>query len=156
VLSKGVPLQKVTTHNKLGAIEKNAEMRGTVVVVDDDENFRFALILMLQLEGFEVVGEAADGFEAVDVTEAAKPSFVIIDTMLPGRDGEEAAALIRTRAPGSKIIASSGFLRSTPTWADAFADKTDVAAIAKLLRELAGEGPPDGLRGRDSNPQPTG
>jgi CheY-like chemotaxis protein len=146
----------VTIHNKLDAIEKNAQIPLTVIVVDDDENFRFTLTLLLQLDGFEVVGQAGDGFQAVDVTEAAQPSFVIIDTMLPGRDGEEAAALIRTRAPGSKIIASSGFLRSNPPWADAFADKTDVARIPKLLRELAGEPPPEGLRGRDSNPQPTG
>jgi CheY-like chemotaxis protein len=124
--------------------------------VDDDENFRFTLTLMLQLDGFDVVGQAGDGFEAVEVTEATQPSFVIIDTMLPGRDGEEAAALIRTRAPGSKIVASSGFLRSNPPWADAFADKTDVGRIPKLLRELAGDPPPDELRGRDSNPQPTG
>jgi CheY-like chemotaxis protein len=137
----------VTIHNKLGAIEKNAEIPRTVVVVDDDENFRFTLTLMLQLDGFDVVGEAGDGFEAVEVTEAAQPSFVIIDTMLPGRDGEEAAAMIRTRAPGSKIIASSGFLRSNPLWADAFADKTDVGGISKLLKELAGGPPPDDLRG---------
>ena len=95
---------------------------------------------MLQLDGFEVVAEAADGFEAVDVTEETQPVFVIIDTMLPGRDGEEAAKMIRQRAPDSKIIASSGSLRSRPPWADAFADKTDIGAMSQLLKEL-GVGP---------------
>jgi CheY-like chemotaxis protein len=124
------------------------------VVVDDDENFRIALTMMLELERFDVVGEASDGFEAVEVTERTQPAFVIIDQMLPGRDGAEAAVLIRERAPRSRIVASSGFLRSTPPWADAFADKTDVAAIPKLLRRMWDD-PPE-LRGRDSNPQPTG
>jgi CheY-like chemotaxis protein len=124
-------------------------------VVDDDENFRLALTLMLQLEGFEVIGEAADGYEAVEVSERAQPAYVIIDSSLPGRDGEAAAGMIRERSPGSKIVASSGFLSATPPWADAFADKTDIVAIAGVLRTLGGEAPPE-LRGRDSNPQPTG
>jgi DNA-binding NarL/FixJ family response regulator len=114
-----------------------------VVVVDDDENFRIALKILLEIDGFDVVAEAADGFEAVDVTEKTQPAFVIIDTMLPGRDGEEAATLIRRCAPGSKIIASSGFLRARPPWADAFADKTDIAAMSQLLKGLAlGSEPP--------------
>ena len=107
------------------------------MVVDDDENFRIALKIMLQLDGFEVVAEAADGFEAVDVTEKTQPAFVIIDTMLPGQDGEQAAILIRQRAAGSKIIASSGFLTTRPPWADAFVDKTDIATISQLLKRLA-------------------
>jgi DNA-binding NarL/FixJ family response regulator len=111
------------------------------VVVDDDENFRFALKMMLGLERLDVIGEGADGYEAVEVTERVQPDFVIIDTLLPGRDGEEAAQLIRQRAPRAMIIASSGSLRECPPWADAFADKTDIAAIPKLLRELAGGSP---------------
>jgi DNA-binding NarL/FixJ family response regulator len=111
------------------------------VIVDDDDNFRTVLKILLELDGFDVVAEAADGFEAVDVTERTQPAFVIIDTVLPGRDGEQAAELIRQGAPGSKIIASSGFLRSRPPWADAFADKTDIAAMSKLLKEL-GAGTP--------------
>jgi DNA-binding NarL/FixJ family response regulator len=96
--------------------------------------------MMLELERFDVVGEASDGFEAVDVTERFQPAFVIIDTMLPGQDGAEAAALIRQKAPTSKIVASSGSLRATPPWADAFADKTDAAAIPHLLKRLERSG----------------
>ena len=95
--------------------------------------------MMLQLEGFDVVGEASDGYQAVEVTEKLQPAFVIVDTLLPGRDGQAAAELIRKTAAGSKIVASSGSLRATPPWADAFADKTDVAAIPKLLKKLAAE-----------------
>jgi CheY-like chemotaxis protein len=124
------------------------------VVVDDDENFRFVLALMLQMERFDVVGEASDGFAAVEVTERTQPAFVIIDTMLPGQDGEAAARLIRERAPQTRIVASSGILRATPPWADTFADKTDVAAIPALLREL-GDDPPE-LRGRCEIPPDSG
>ncbi|MDP9223449.1 MAG: response regulator transcription factor, partial [Actinomycetota bacterium] len=85
-------------------------------MVDDDENFRMALALLLQLDRFEVVGQAADGYEAVEVTARTQPAFVIIDTMLPGRDGEEASKLIRESAPRATIIASSGSLRDTPPW----------------------------------------
>jgi CheY-like chemotaxis protein len=118
------------------SIDKNAGSQTTVVIVDDDENFRLALKMMLELERFDVVGEASDGFEAVDVTVKVQPAFVIIDTMLPGRDGEQAATLIREKAPGSVIVASSGALRATPSWADAFADKTDAAEIPQLLKRL--------------------
>ncbi|MEA2507384.1 MAG: hypothetical protein QOH48_2002 [Actinomycetota bacterium] len=107
------------------------------MVVDDDENFRFVLKMMLELEGVQVVGEAADGYEAVEVTEREQPAVVIIDTMLPGRDGEEAARLIRQRAPVAKIVASSGSLRECPPWADAFADKTDASKIPQLVKKLA-------------------
>jgi two-component system, NarL family, response regulator EvgA len=110
------------------------------VIVDDDENFRLALRMMLELERFDVVGEASDGFEAVDVSAQLQPAFVIIDTMLPGRDGSEAATLIREKAPASKIVASSGSLRAAPSWADAFADKTDAAAIPQLLTGLTDTG----------------
>ena len=109
-------------------------------MVDDDENFRIALKILLQMDGFDVVAEAADGFAAVDVTERTQPAFVIIDTMLPGRDGEEAATLIREKAPGSTIVASSGALRATPSWADAFVDKTDTAEIPQRLKRLEAAG----------------
>jgi DNA-binding NarL/FixJ family response regulator len=106
------------------------------VLVDDDENFRIALRLMLQADGFQVVGEASDGFEAVEVAALAQPHFVILDTVLPGKDGQAAAQMIRTLSPRSRIVASSGALRSAPEWADGFVDKTDVAQISGVLRRL--------------------
>ena len=114
-----------------------------MVVVDDDENFRTALTLLLQLDRFEVVGEATDGYEAVEVAARTQPAFVIVDTVLPGRDGQEAARLIREVAPEARIVASSGYLRERPPWADAFLDKTDIASFLTVLKGLSTEATPD-------------
>ena len=125
------------------------------MVVDDDENFRFVLTMMLELERFEVTGAASDGFAAVEVTERTQPAFVIIDTMLPGQDGEAAAELIRERAPQTKIVAVRPGSLGDSTVGGPFADKTDIAAIPASTEGARGR-PAGAPGGGDSNPQPTG
>jgi CheY-like chemotaxis protein len=60
-----------------------------VVVADDDEAVRTLLRLNLELEGHQVVGEAADGGEALEVTCAHHPDVLILDMMMPGTTGAE-------------------------------------------------------------------
>ena len=60
-----------------------------VLVADDDEAVRFLLRFNLELEGHEVVGEAADGTAAVAVTCEYRPDVLVLDMMMPGGGGAD-------------------------------------------------------------------
>jgi len=60
-----------------------------VVVADDDEAVRVLLRLNLELEGHQVVAEAADGNAAVTVTCEFRPDVLVLDMMMPGGGGAE-------------------------------------------------------------------
>ena len=62
-----------------------------VLVVDDHTVLRDTLRLLLEMNGeVEVVGEAADGRQAIDLAEQLKPDVILMDTAMPGLNGIEA------------------------------------------------------------------
>ena len=79
-----------------------------VVVVDDQADMR--MLLRIWLEGdpdFEVVGEAANGFDAVEVVRATQPDAVVLDLAMPGRSGLEALPAVLDAAPGVAVVVFS-------------------------------------------------
>jgi DNA-binding NarL/FixJ family response regulator len=62
-------------------------MRPRVLIVDDHAAFRESASALLGAEGFEVVGEAADGETAIAEVERLRPEIVLVDIQLPGLDG---------------------------------------------------------------------
>lgn len=68
----------------------------TVLIVDDHQAFRAAATLMLEGEGFEVVGEVPDGLAALEAVARLRPSVVLLDVQLPGMDGIEVAERLAT------------------------------------------------------------
>lgn len=84
-----------------------ASMGIKLVIVDDAPFIREALKSIVEKNGIEVVGEAADGFEAVNVVCKAKPDVVIMDLVLPALNGIDATKQILDECPGIKIIACS-------------------------------------------------
>jgi DNA-binding NarL/FixJ family response regulator len=60
-----------------------------VVVADDDDAVRSLLRLSLELEGHSVVGEAADGGEAIEMTCQRRPDVLVLDMMMPGKNGAD-------------------------------------------------------------------
>ena len=68
-----------------------------VLIAEDEALIRMDLAEMLREEGYEVVGEAGDGQEAVDLAESLRPDLVIMDVKMPRRDGIDAAAEIATK-----------------------------------------------------------
>lgn len=65
-----------------------------VLIAEDEALIRMDLAEMLRDEGYEIVGEAGDGQEAVDLAESLKPDLVIMDVKMPRRDGIDAASEI--------------------------------------------------------------
>jgi DNA-binding NarL/FixJ family response regulator len=76
-----------------------------VVLADDHPVVRGGLRALLgSLDGFEVVGEATDGEEAVREVQLTKPDVVLMDVRMPGVDGVEAARRIRDAVPGTAVL----------------------------------------------------
>jgi response regulator NasT len=81
-----------------------------VLVVDDTDHVRGMLVDMLDLDGFEVVGQASSGEEAINVAAEVNPEVIIMDYKMPGMDGLQAARTIRTRVPAQSIIIYTAYL----------------------------------------------
>jgi len=79
----------------------------TVVIVDDHPSFRAIARLVLDAEGFAVVGDATSGEEGVAAIVRLKPDVVLLDIGLPDIDGFEVAARLRAAGVGSAIIFTS-------------------------------------------------
>ncbi len=75
-----------------------------VVIAEDEVLIRMDLAEMLREEGYEIVGEAGDGQEAVDLAEALRPDLVIMDVKMPRRDGIDAASEIATKRIAPIVI----------------------------------------------------
>lgn len=108
----------------------------TVLIVDDDEDIRHVLRLLCESEDLRVVGEAANGVEAVALALHNQPDFVILDYKLPRLDGEGAAEILRAVTPESKIVAFSAVLERRPEWADAYLNKDRIVELMPLLKTL--------------------
>src|SRR6201988_4511746 len=75
----------------------DAEKPRRVLIAEDEALIRLDLAEMLKEEGYEVVGQAGDGQEAVDLVDSLKPDLVIMDVKMPRRDGIDAASEIATK-----------------------------------------------------------
>ena len=107
-----------------------------VLIVDDLGSMRTLVRLVCEREGFEVVGEAADGPSALVLVLEHSPDIVILDYRMPGMNGQETAEAIRRLAPGPRILAFTASYDKMPTWADEFVPKEQLASIPAMVRAL--------------------
>ncbi|MBD0338639.1 MAG: response regulator transcription factor [Thermoleophilia bacterium] len=82
-------------------------MAVTVLIVDDHPSFRASARALLEAEGFEVVGAAADGESAVELALVLRPELVLLDVMLPDMSGFEVAERLAGAAASRIILVSS-------------------------------------------------
>jgi CheY-like chemotaxis protein len=124
-----------------------------LLVVDDTDHVRRMLVEILNMHGFDVAAEAADGAEAVEEARRTEPDIVVMDYKMPGTDGLEATRLIRAERPDQTVILYSAYLDdevrarardagvsacvAKPSGVEALA--TEISALAMDIR---GEGEP--------------
>ena len=104
-----------------------------VLVVDDHALFRRGLDMVLGQEAdIEVVGEAADGSEAVELASSLLPDIVLMDVRMPRRSGIEACTAIKEVVPSAKIV----MLTISDDEADLY-DAIKAGASGYLLKEIS-------------------
>lgn len=77
----------------------------TVLVVDDDEVICQLIMISLKLDGFDVVGIAGNGRQAIEMVRQERPSLVTMDIMMPVMDGFEATRVIARDYPSTRVVA---------------------------------------------------
>ena len=79
-------------------------MSERIIVADDHPLTRDALASLLGRNGFDVVGEAADGAEAIELASSTQPDLVLLDLSMPGMDGLTALPRLRAAAPDCEVV----------------------------------------------------
>ena len=79
-------------------------MRPRVLIVDDHPLTRDALATLLAGNDFDVVGQASDGHEAIEVAATLRPQLVLLDLSMPGLDGLSALPGLREAVPDAEVI----------------------------------------------------
>jgi DNA-binding NarL/FixJ family response regulator len=75
-----------------------------ILIVDDHPLTRDALSALLAQQGFDVVGEAADGEQAIAAARTSDPDLVLLDLTMPGMDGLTALPKLREEAPDCEVV----------------------------------------------------
>lgn len=110
-----------------------------VMIVDDHDMVRMGLKTYLMLDpGFEVIGEAGDGREAVEVLERGlpdgPPDIILMDLMMPNMNGAEATKEVLSRYPGMKIVILTSFLED-----DLVVQAVEAGAVSYVLKTVSAE-----------------
>lgn len=121
-----------------------AETETTVVIVDDHDGFRRMARRLLESEGYQVVGEAADGRSALATIATLRPRLVVLDIQLPDIDGFEVARLVSRDHRETGIVLTSS--RSATDYGTRIADSPARGFVAKA--DLSGPAL-SGLLGED-------
>ena len=86
-------------------------MSKTVLIVDDHPGFRASARMLLEAEGFDVVGEAGDGRSGLEAAAELRPDVVLLDIQLPDMDGFRVADGLDVNGSGPAIVLISSRAR---------------------------------------------
>ena len=110
-------------------------MRPRIVIVDDDASFLATVRLLLESEGFVVVGEAQNGLDALAAVQALEPDIVLVDVTLPDIDGFQVVERLAEGGYASPVVLTS--IRSAEDFGDLVERSSADGFITKA--ELSGE-----------------
>jgi AmiR/NasT family two-component response regulator len=99
-----------------------------VLIAEDEALIRLDLAEMLREEGYDIVGEAGDGREAVELAEQLRPDLVIMDVKMPRRDGIDAASEIASKRIAPIVVLTAFSQR------DLVERARDAGAMAYLVK----------------------
>ena len=124
-------------------MEKGPELL-TILIVDDHPLFRQGVRAVLEREpDFHVEGEAADGQQAIQMTEELCPTVVLIDISLPGLNGLEVARVIKRRQPQVNLIVLTVYeddeqlLSAINAGASAYSSKDiEPQSLVRMIRDV--------------------
>ncbi len=136
-------------HGSLPTLSGARKPGWRVLIADDSRHVRQELSALLPLAGdIEIVGQAADGVEALRLVEALQPQVVLMDLEMPVLDGYEAARQIKARWPACRVIAltvhgyEAARQRASQCGVDAFVVKgTDVESLVAAIVRPSGSLP---------------
>lgn len=128
--------------NKIANVRRDELEKTRILIVDDLARVREGLRTVLELENdLEVVGEAADGLEAVDLAEVLRPDVVLMDLEMSGMDGFEATRQIKQRALAEGVVVLTihgdgrARERAAAMGADAFVEKgIPIGELIEVIR----------------------
>ena len=118
----------------------------TVIIADNTEEFCSALSSALQRsDGFQIVGTANDGEQAIRMVTERKPNILVLDMMLAKKDGISVLKAISTMQPRPVVLATSGFITDYVASAAAnlgvrylMLKPCDMSALVERLEEIRG------------------
>ena len=88
--------------------EKDKPIR--ILIADDHQLVRQGLMALLSVKpGIEVIGQAADGVEAVELAHSLQPDIILLDLLMPHKDGIEATSEIKADNPDARILIITSF-----------------------------------------------
>jgi DNA-binding NarL/FixJ family response regulator len=86
-----------------------------ILICDDNPNIRYLLRVFVESQTpFKICGEAGHGTEAIDTARLLQPDLILLDLAMPVMNGAEAASVIKTMLPRTKIILFSMHMDSVP------------------------------------------
>lgn len=112
-------------------LDANPHPTHRVLIAEDEALIRLDLAEMLRHEGYDVVGEASDGQEAVELAEQLRPDLVIMDVKMPRRDGLDAAAEIAEKRIAPVLVLTAFSQR------DLVERARDAGAMAYLVKPFS-------------------
>jgi DNA-binding NarL/FixJ family response regulator len=115
----------------------------TVLIVDDHAGFRAFARMILEADGFDVVGDAGDGETCIAAVQQLRPSVVVLDIQLPGIDGFEVAERLAAMEEPPKVVLVSTRdadtlkrrMATTPARGFIRKDELTAAAVAALVAQ---------------------
>ncbi|MGH2757499.1 MAG: response regulator transcription factor [Actinomycetota bacterium] len=89
----------------------------TVLVVDDDQDIRLLMRVLLDERRFGPIWEASDGATALALARQHQPDLVVLDFRIPDVDGAAVIGGLHSAAPRARAVVLAGIDRPAPTWA---------------------------------------